>query len=292
MTPFLHISRSHPFVSNIIICIVALGIGFSLSFLVELFFIVSAVGTQIWLAVNAYILRKRHTPHFDMIVASEIIIAFGVFSLIVGLSKSIYYVANPTISFDEFNMASIRPLLLPFGEGLFAAGLAPLIASVLRQLEVLQFSTPTSDPDAAFRDSLADFTSRMLATMDAAEKLRLSLDLATTSLSKSVTAFEKSAAAYDRSTAEYEALLSRISSAAAGFASTVKKESEIFSKAVSSAKDAASDYVGSINQGKVAMNELTTQTKEFKKAADEGTTLLHGLAKLIADVERFIKPGA
>ena len=58
------------------------------------YFLSGAVGAQVWLAVAAIRLRSKRLPRFDMIVASELIIALGILSLICGIIVSVVFTSQ------------------------------------------------------------------------------------------------------------------------------------------------------------------------------------------------------
>src|SRR5262245_14775758 len=96
---------------------------------------------ELWIFANAWWLRTKGLVSFDMLVAAEILIAYGIFSLLLGLFIALNEVRSAgQLTIDE----AFRRLLPPFAGGLFGTGLATLLAAILRQAEVLLYSTSGS----------------------------------------------------------------------------------------------------------------------------------------------------
>jgi hypothetical protein len=128
-------------------------------------FLAGTLSAQLWVFCWALILRSRRVPRFDMVVASELLIALGIFSLITGI-----VVSGVAILRDVSGLigSQLRTALVPFGEGLLASGLAPLLASILRQIEVLRYGVDDSarsdnEPDLP---SLAAKVTQVAAALD------------------------------------------------------------------------------------------------------------------------------
>jgi hypothetical protein len=110
------------------------------SVLTRLTFGIAALAAQIELFSAALYLRSRSAPRFDMTVAAETLVALGVFSLIVGIVLAAIAMPGLNISAGAVTLADFKPLVISFAEGLLASALAPVLATLLRQIEVLKYA--------------------------------------------------------------------------------------------------------------------------------------------------------
>jgi hypothetical protein len=91
------------FLRHLLVALAIFAVGFGLaatadrtSTLSHVYFFIGALGAQIWLFVAAIRLRAQHLPRFDMIVASELIIALGILALICGIFISVVFALQHT----------------------------------------------------------------------------------------------------------------------------------------------------------------------------------------------------
>jgi hypothetical protein len=225
----------------------------------------------LWLFFSAIRTRRRGVAHFDMIVAAESLIAFGILSLLLGLGLSILILAT---RFDagglgDLGVNELEPLLLPVVEGLAATAVATILANVLRQLDVLRYGEAPVAPEAI--PATPEMLERRL------ESLAARLDLTSEHLDQLASTFRQGAE-------DYAASIERLHAATSGLGGQVEaigQQMRSFSSELAAAGTAGSE----------AVRELAAESRRFKDAAREGTTLLDGLARLIASVERFVRPG-
>jgi methyl-accepting chemotaxis protein len=84
--------------------------------------------------------REKKTSRFDMLGAAEIVVVYGIFGLLASLAFGAARSApliQAGLSGNSIDLRSLVPLVTRFTEGLFAAGIAPLVAVVLRQFELM-----------------------------------------------------------------------------------------------------------------------------------------------------------
>lgn len=238
----------------------------------------SALLGLFWLTVAAVRTRRRGEANFDMIVAAESLIAFGILSLLLGLGLSIMLLATG-LEMGGGVVRDLEPLLLPIGEGLIATAVATILANVLRQLEVVRYGAEASAPPLAgatpeeLGQRLAGLSGRLETTTQHLERLAL--------------AFRKGAD-------EYAAAVQRLEAASSGLGARVEQESTGLGRALEEAgrhvRAFGTELGAAGTSGSEAMRELAAESRRFKEAAREGTTLLDGLGRLIASVERFVRP--
>jgi hypothetical protein len=217
-----------------------------------------------------------------MLVASELIIALGVLCLIIGIFIAIAFAITDTQQPAQLSLEGLRPFLMPFAEGLFAAGLAPVLAATLRQIEVLKYA---DDADGApkddlghMRDKIHDLTEVINSFISACER--------------SQTTFEKGAMVFNRSTDLYESAAKRVEAALGGLADSAVAQGRRFDSSFTTLSDGLSGFDKALAQSTHEVDGLREATRRHTAATEEGTLLLEGLRKLIASVQRFIHPDA
>ena len=235
-----------------------------------------SVGGLLWLARAAFVLRKRGGPSFDMIVASESIIAFGIFSLVLGLVMSLNFASSTSLDLSELTLDALRPLMVPFLEGLCAAAVAPALATVLRQYDALS----QADEGELFGGSAVPGGSGFFKRLEMLDER----------LNSAVAGAEALATSCEQGAERIEAAVETLAESTAGLGETIAEQQQRFA---ASATASESELVGlsrSVAQSRDALESLASETRALKNAASEGTTLLNGLGKLIASIDRFIKP--
>lgn len=250
------------------------------------FFLFGALGAQIWLAVAALRLRAKNLPGFDMVVASELIIALGIMALISGIFTSIMFALQSNNRVHEFSFEKLRPLLTPFAEGLLAAGFAPLLATVLRQIEVLKYGPTKGEettPEAAIEAELESLKSKIRDVTSTLENF-------ISAYKRSQTMFEKSATSFNKSADRYEAAAGKLEGAIGRLEHIATTKGEELGAGLGAVNRELSAYGKELAQSSRQMSSLTDETRRFQAAANEGATLLSGLRSVIESVERFIRP--
>ncbi len=235
-----------------------------------------SVGGLLWLARAAFVLRKRGAERFDMIVASESIIAFGIFSLVLGLVMSLNFASNVALELSELTLANLRPLLVPFLEGLCAAAVAPALATVLRQYDALTSAEEGELIGGSALPGGSGFFKR--------------LEVLDERLSRAVAGTEALATSCEEGAKRIEAAVETLADSTAGLGQTIAAQQARFAESATSSEAELASLGRSLAESRGALEALTGETRALKAAASEGTALLNGLAKLIASIDRFIKP--
>jgi methyl-accepting chemotaxis protein len=278
------------FVVAIIVAVLLVfgGFGLSLGFGgtgTNILYLVGALVAQVWLVAVAMVLRAKRTPRFDMLVAAEVVVALGIFSLILGIAGPLFRVFNGEIAITELSAQQLAPVVFPFAEGLVAAGTAPLLSTFLRQSEVLLFAT-ASDADQRKVDGEMDaLRQKVIALASAVGNL-------TTACERNQAVFEKSASSLNHSSDAYTKASNDVSKALSGLASTAQTNTATLATAIQGVASALDNQRDGLGQSAEEMTALTGAIAQLHRSATEATSLLDGLQKLIAQVDRFIKPDA
>ncbi len=262
-----------------------------------------------------------------MIVASELLIALGIFSLITGIVISGYAALSNIYVLSGSPWRLLQTVLVPFGEGLFASGLAPLLASMLRQIEVLRYGIDDGarigdEPDLSGLANRVREATKALDDFAAAwNRSRGILEGASATLMTSANTYARASQEIDkaltglagdiagsstRGAEEIDKALSGLSEKIEISGAHVARElgrtgdslNESLERATSGvdgildrAGSRLSDLDGKADVTVKALEDLTNKTRAFSSATTEGTTLLTGLQKLIESVTNFIRPG-
>ena len=215
------------------------------------------------LMTSAFVARKNPTGRFEMIVASEVIVVYGITTLVLSIGLGVTRTADVWVaSSGPPPLDQLAPAMRTFAEGFIAAGISPFCAVALRQIDVL-----------ARRDDAEAEIESVGSVSDELENLRTAL-------------FNAAAAA----------------NAFAGSLGGAAEKVEASATALAETFDAAGQGGERVRAGLDAAGEAAdAATAKFKPAAaelarlgaaaDEGATLVHGLRDIIAAVEEFIPRG-
>ncbi|MBX9814488.1 MAG: hypothetical protein A4S12_06300 [Proteobacteria bacterium SG_bin5] len=202
------------------------------------------------------LLRRR--ADFDAVIAAEMIVAFGVLSLILGISTAVIPLFLGTATLRVDSLAALAGIAIPFLEGLATAGLAPFFAVLLR---IEAHEAGSSEPGA----ELSELT---IATQDLGTELR-----------GAVRALREMREQLAGAAAQSQALGQAMQTEAAKLMLMVERSETKFA-ALAAAADKSSDEVV----------RLATETARLNQAAGDTSALLTTLGDLIDSVERFVKP--
>ena len=207
-----------------------------------------AVLLALWLqAVN---LHRRRVPGFDVIVAAETIVAFGIMSLILGLP-----IVTGIGALDIASPGALGQLALPFLVGLGTAGVAPFFAMLLRN---------QSAEDDAIVDPVGD-ASDLAKAMGALRKELVDVE-------KTMKSFHETAAR------------------PSNLADVVDTETGRLKIALLEGQSGVRSLGAAAETGSQQVSKLSGETQRLTKASSEAAALLDALAALIAAVERFVAP--
>ena len=216
-----------------------------------------AVLLALWLqAVN---LHRRRVPGFDVIVAAETIVAFGIMSLILGLAVALLPIVTGIGALDIASPGALGQLALPFLVGLGTAGVAPFFAMLLRN---------QSAEDDAIVDPVGD-ASDLAKAMGALRKELVDVE-------KTMKSFHETAASAGRATSN--------------LADVVDTETGRLKIALLEGQSGVRSLGAAAETGSQQVSKLSGETQRLTKASSEAAALLDALAALIAAVERFVAP--
>lgn len=278
-----------PFLGSLITALVLAALGLGTGFFAgpgstpaSVLFGLGVLGGLLLLVVSAIGLRARRIPRFDMMVAAEVIVAYGILSLVLGLALAISNVLRSDVTQGGIQLEELRPLLTPFVEGLVAAGVAPLAAVALRQLEVLKYGAAEladSSPEAR----LAELDERVRKVSEAFDNLA-------TSCRKSAEEFEKNASRFADTAGSWESAARKTKGALDAVASSAESGRSTLETAFGTIAAEADKARGALSGAVSEFGELAGAFGRLRSAAAESSRLLEELQKLIASVERFIRP--
>ena len=202
---------------------------------------------------------RAERPDFDAVIAAETIVAFGVMSLILGLTAGILPLFLPGNELDLGDPAVLKSLAMPFIIGLATAGFAPFAAMVLRNRAFEHEGAPDSgDEMEALYHAARELTRQIKAAQAALEELQGSARSAGASAKRLADGLDAETVRMGAALHEGEAHIKSFGAAA--------------------------------GSGRVEVSALADETRRLKGAASDTTTLLDALAKLIESVERFVAP--
>lgn len=203
--------------------------------------------------------RERRAG-FDPVVAAETVVAFGVFSLVVGLVSVGF---RFLFGYADFQLLQNGQFLdfLPFLEGLATAGFAPLAAIYLR--------LRTAELDSGV-DAVGDLLELSRATTDLTRQM--------VAAKNAIETFGSGADAAGKSTV--------------GLASAMKSEADKWGLALQEGQAHVKTFGAAAKDGSTDVSKLAEETRKLKSAAADTSKLLDELARLIASVERFVAPRA
>lgn len=255
-------------------------------------FAIATLIAQNWLFIAALYLRSRSAKRFDMTVAAETLVALGVFSLITGIVLAVIATPNTHVVIGSGTLANFEPVLIPFGEGLFASAVAPLLATLLRQIEVLKYA-----PQSAYesRDDEVDRLKRALkGSTDGFAEALSRIKTETENAGERVKAFSEVAksliegleALAKRLTAEGASVEDALGSVAKDISAGSKKVSSAFGSTSTALDDFKTKAAASAGAAESVTARLTGLSTEAQKSA----SVLLRLQQIIDDVTDFVRP--
>ena len=206
-------------------------------------------------------LVKDEVVGFDPLIASETMVAFGIFCLVLGLASIISRLLLGMFDFTAVQTGKSEGLLgfLPFVEGLVTAGFAPFLAVLLRITiaEGEGHIDPTGD-----LTELASATAALTRSMNAAGG---ALEIFTTGTAAAGTSTK-------------------------GLATAVKTETDRWGLALAEGQAHVKSLGEAASQGRGELAGLASETHKLMSATRETATMLEELSRLIEAVERFVAP--
>jgi len=217
--------------------------------------------------------RTRHaTPRLNLTLAAESVVALGIFSLIVSILAALVGVADlmVDISKREIAMEDVKRFAWPFVEGLAAAAVAPVIATMMRHIETHVGTVDSGDA------SMAEAARE--ATVLASE------------LKKAVSNIKKLNAELEGTDKTFEGALGGAVRAAGAFSSSLQTETDRLKLALQRVQAEATGLADASEKSRVRVTELGKSVGDLASASNDARELLDALGKLIDSVERYIKP--
>ncbi|WP_176473081.1 hypothetical protein [Sphingomonas lenta] len=246
------------------------------------------------LAVRAH---RASEGAFDSAVAAETIVAFGVLALILGLVVAIYRAFALAGEGLRFDLGTVGELGRPFALGLAAAGVAPVVAVLLRNFsaEHGRERGPADELDAATAAAV-----RLAATLDAVRAAAVDLGQAvgdaaaatarlgpelSRHLSDVADATGRVAPTLDMGASQFSGLLEagakrfigEVDGAGARFAADLDGARRPIAALADAARGGAGDMAG-----------LADELSRARAGAAETAELFAALNDLTASVERFV----
>ena len=226
---------------------------------VEWALLVIPPSSLIALAGVAVHMKRLGTPGFDLAIAAEVVVAGGIASLLLGLAVSGLrafddpsFFTGPSVDF-----AHLTSILRPFFESFVTAGLAPFIASIIRQID-MQLSARSAE--------FGDLDSALRSATDSVELLRKRVDELGTTIEVTGRSMSTTGGHLKKTGDDVAAISASLVTAVEGIVRH-------------------SDRLGTSAEG---AKELAEAFMKLKEASEEGTNMLDGLNNLIAAIKRFL----
>lgn len=260
-------------------------------------FLTAVLTGLVILSGTALALRKRRG--FDLILASESIVAYGIFSLVTGLAITVFLSQQSSLKFSELSAETLVDLLWPFLEGMVTAALCPFLALVVRGFENTEGS-PASDVGSS-ESAAAEFarlSKRLVAVCEKFEGLETALNGLSQSIkdeSKRISkANEELATTIETGADGLKDPLDNFGTRLQSASTKAKTDIETFGTSI---KDQAEELKTKVEPLKAQLAALATAVNNTQKpmsdlgpSATDARVLLDGLSSLIKSVEKFIKP--
>ncbi len=224
---------------------------------------------------------------FDVLVASESIVGFGVASLVGGVVVSLLLFLNKfsieTPASSSWSQQDTVNLIRPFLEGLSIAALAPLLAIFLRNLE-------SEQNKSAIHFDAVDLSHHVKSTSSNLTQLNSEIGSLTLALKKQAAEVEKAAAAASKATAGLGSAIVQDMKHLQDALMAARAEIKGIGDAAQNARVSVNEFGSGTETAKRAVSKCAIEITNMKEAATQSTTLLDGLAKLIASVKTFKEP--
>ena len=250
------------------------------------------------LALIAIRAHRATSGSFDSAVAAETIVAFGVLALIFGLVVAIFHVFLLASKGLRFDVATLGELGRPFAFGLAAAGVAPVVAVMLRNFSADHF--PDEEPSAEL-DALAEAARGLAATLEQVREATAGLEKAVSSVAATTgrlgpdlrrhltdiaDATGQVAPTLDNSATRFAAVLE---AGAKRFTGEVESAGTAFSAELSGVGTSVSALADAARKGAGDMGALAAELGKARAGAAETAELFEALNDLTASVDRYVQ---
>lgn len=251
----------------------------------------------IGLALAAVRARRQSAGEFNSSVAAETIVAFGVLALILGLVTAIGPLLGAAGANLRFDAGTLTAIGAPFAQGLAAAGLAPVVAVLVRTAAAAdeQGDDPTGETEA-LSDAVARLTDELDAARLAAGALNRALSDAAAETARIAPAIAtqlegvvNTAAGIGPAMANsIAAMRAELDGAGSGLADELGRAGQGVAAALDDCGARVAAMGGAAQAGTSEIATLTTSLGQLTRNADESAALLEALNTLTASVERFV----
>lgn len=227
----------------------------------QLSFIFGAVAGFLFLSVHYGAFHQTRRSNFDVISGAEAIVAYGIFSLVFGITLSAL-IARPVLeqvmASGVVEVGGVFSLIFRIGEGLIMAGLCPFAAVLMRQLDMRR------SPDDIASGDLPD-PAQLAASM------------------------QKLTDAFDSNSNAIRTHLNSLAIAVEASSITITTEIGKMDGAMSGMVQNSTDLANALGSAKTQSNDLTIAIKALDDASRKATDLMEGLSELIAQVDDFTR---
>lgn len=237
-------------------------------------FLIVGLGGLGLLLILALWFHSRNPKSFDVIIAAETIVVYGIANLILGLVSGVgMFYRGGFFSEGGFSVELIPRLSQPFLEGLLVAGIAPLSAAILRNLAL-------DKPEADGIDL---------------DLLRTESDNLTMSMKRAATHIDVLSDAAEKSSSVLNASVMRAAEAADRFASDFTAKFDGIEDAVDKLAESVKGMASTLGTSVEKFAGLSENLVALKSKAAEAAEMLETLSAAIEKVERFAvrdRPGS
>jgi hypothetical protein len=231
-----------------------------------------AFAVSIVVLIYLAIKLARVKPRLNLTLAAETIVALGIFSLIISVAVVLLNVSEflTEIASRDLSIEDMRRFAWPFAEGLTAAAIAPIVATLLRHVESNISMVESGEAGMATAAREAETLAAELKAMTG------NIQSINAELAGTKGAFEKALGSAVKATGTLSA--------------TLETEAERLKVALQRVQAEATGLANASQKGRIAVDELGTGLSELNASTKDARELLDALSKLIESVERYIKP--
>ncbi len=231
------------------------------------------IASSIWYGASCVWLTTDGAAGIDAHVASDAIITCGIASLILHVAIAGNFVDAELARNKGFSEDIVQQVARVFAEGLACAATAPVIAMVLRFMEVRKSRIAETEPPLGdVAQALGDFTAQRAASM-----------------ARSMTALST---AIDASAEGYQGAASRVATSLEALATGIQGRSRLITEQLAELEARIRALNRSVARSSDEFAQVGSQIEDFsgKLRVEAGGALLNGLRDLIGSVDRFIRP--
>lgn len=252
----------------------------------DLVYLAASLTLSIALFISALSISRRD-PTLDLTVAAEVLVAFGIFSMFVGLLFALLLILQADLSGGVSQPALLWKLAQPFVESIGAAGIGPILATALRfqdsgaaAIGDETSATGSVEIDEAARKVLTELeavAAGLRALSSEVERQKIALASGMGGIAKEVSEQEKA-----------------ISSAAGATKAAIERFAQAMSGGVSGIESAASSgaetlrgFAAATESAKSSAETLHRELEALGASSQKAKALLDALSEFVASLENF-----